>query len=78
MRAKIDMKHGKTRAELTPSDRNLLGRAVELLVNLRVCEQVDAEVVAAADIAEDNLANVLAAYPAECDESKAKTPKDEK
>ncbi len=77
MRAKFDKSHGKTRAELSGADRKVLGRAIEVLTNLQVCEQVDSEIGGCCNNGISELECILAAYPEpsrECDESKAKTP----
>lgn len=81
MRAKYDMLKQKTRAELTCTDRRALGKAIEVLTNLQVCEQIDVKVVTMAEAIADELGAILASYPAtckvtrECDESKVKTSK---
>ncbi len=63
MRAKFDKSHGKTRAELSGADRKVLGRAVEVLTNLQVCEQVDAEAPHLAAGAITYLQDIGTAYP---------------
>lgn len=82
MRAKYDMLKQKTYAELTCTDRRSLGKAIEVLTNLQVCEQIDGEVLTIAESTADGLGVILDVYPAkckparECDESKSKAPPD--
>lgn len=77
MRARYDMLQQRTRAELTGADRKKLGGAIEVLTNLKVCEQVDGEIGGCCNDGISELECILAAYPVksrECDESKAKVP----
>jgi hypothetical protein len=78
MRAKFDEKVQKTRAVLTGTDRRALGRAIEVLVNLQVCEKVNEVLAGLAKEAAGSLGSLLGKYPVECDETKAKGLADEK
>lgn len=65
MRAKFDIKAGKTRAVFSDADRKALGKAIEVLTNLQVCEQVDMDLTEMAIETARELGTVSKAYPAE-------------
>lgn len=74
MRAKFDEKAQKTRAELTGTDRRALAKAIEVLTNLRVCEQVAEDMISVANETTTRIARILAHYPVKVTETKAKAP----
>ncbi len=62
MRAKFDEKAGKTRAKLTGTDQRALAKALEVLTNLRVCEQVDQPVIVVAGTTAGAICDILDHY----------------